>query len=351
MYKIPLSHLVSLLLLVALSACSLINFPRESPSHAKNVILFIGDGMGVSTVTAIRIYAGQQAGGSGEDHVLPFETFPQLALIKTYNSNQQVPDSAGTATAMHTGVKTRAGVLGIGPDARRGICEEALTSPLKTLGETAVEKGLAVGIVTTARLTHATPASVYAHSPERDWEYDLALSNEAKDHGCTDIAQQLLAFPFDLALGGGLANFISQSEGGKRSSRDILSQWQQNRGGQLLTTAAEMYSAPLDKPLLGLFSGSHMSYELDKSQHSSEPSLAEMTAEAIRRLEAKGSGYYLMVEGGRIDHGHHEGKAGYALSEGVAFANAVQAALENTQASETLILVTADHSHVMTMAG
>ena len=90
---------------------------------AKNVILFIGDGMGVSTVTAARIYAGQKQGQSGEEYVLPFENFANVALVKTYNSNAQVPDSAGTASAMHTGVKTKIGVLGVGPDVRAGDCD------------------------------------------------------------------------------------------------------------------------------------------------------------------------------------------------------------------------------------
>ena len=97
-------------------------------STARNVILFIGDGMGVTTVTAARIFDGQSKGMSGEENVLPFETFPNVALIKTYTANQMVADSAGSASAMNTGVKTRAGVIGIGPQAYRGRCEDALVS-------------------------------------------------------------------------------------------------------------------------------------------------------------------------------------------------------------------------------
>ena len=93
--------------------------PPAAGSIARNVILFIGDGMGVSTVTAARIFDGQSLGLRGEEHTLIFETFPHVALVKTYNTNQQVPDSAGTATAMMTGMKTRAGVINIGPDAQR----------------------------------------------------------------------------------------------------------------------------------------------------------------------------------------------------------------------------------------
>ena len=94
--------------------------------RAKNIILFIGDGMGVSTVTAARIFDGQSQGKAGEEHVLPFETFDHVALVKTYNSNQQVPDSAGTATAMVTGVKTRAGVINVGPESQRRSCRGAI---------------------------------------------------------------------------------------------------------------------------------------------------------------------------------------------------------------------------------
>ena len=94
-----------------------------------------------------------------------------------------------------------------------------------------------------------------------------------------------------------------------------------------------------------------MSYMADRKPDSSEPTLTDMTAEAIARLQADPDGFYLMVEGGRIDHAHHAGQAGYALEEAVEFARAVQWAVDNTDPAETLILVTADHSHVFTIAG
>ncbi|MBD2858923.1 alkaline phosphatase [Spongiibacter sp. KMU-158] len=347
----PLKRLASAAAITLLCGCSAFQTSTPETGKAKNVILFIGDGMGISTVTAMRIYAGQQAGGSGEEYVLPFETFDHVALVKTYNTNQQVPDSAGTASAMHTGHKTRAGVLGIGPEARRQNCAEAQQYPLATLGEQAKNRGLSVGIVSTARLTHATPGAVYAHTLERDWENDQAMPELAHQQGCVDIAKQLLSFPFDLALGGGLANFLPTSEGGKRGDNNIVTEWQQRTQGSFAKTAAQMYSAPTNAPLLGLFSPSHMSYMLDKTAESTEPTLAEMTTESIRRLASKNKGYYLMVESGRIDHGHHAGQAGYALTEGAAFADAIQAAMDVTNPEETLILVTADHSHVLTMAG
>ncbi len=163
----------------------------KNSARAKNVILFVGDGMGVSTVTAMRILAGQRAGKSGEDHVLPFETFENTALIKTYNSNQQVPDSAGTATSLLSGMKTKAGFIGMGPTAFRGDCQSSKGAEIRTLLEMAAEAGLSTGIVTTARLTHATPAAAYAHSPERGWEADSDMPEIERAAGCRDIARQL----------------------------------------------------------------------------------------------------------------------------------------------------------------
>lgn len=356
--KSPLCAIVSAAAL-ALAGCAATTPARPALKDpiaaplAKNVILFIGDGMGVSTVTAMRIHVGQLAGGDGEEHVLPFETFPNVALVKTYNTNQQVPDSAGTATAIHTGRKTRAGVLNIGPDARRGNCAEAKANELSLFGPMAKRRGKAVGIVTTARLTHATPAAVYAHSPERDWEDDSALPSDAITAGCRDIAAQLMATNFDLAMGGGGVHFRKASEGGKRTNDgdDIVTDWRTRTGGQFVTTTAGMKAASHSKPLLGIFADSHMTYMLDKPAGSSEPTLSEMTATAIERLSNAKGGYYLLVEGGRIDHGHHSGRAAYALSEGSEFARAVAVAMAATDPAETLILTTADHSHVFTIAG
>lgn len=328
--------------------------PAQTPEpEAKNVILFIGDGMGVSTVTAARIYAGQKQGQSGEEYVLPFENFDNVALVKTYNSNAQVPDSAGTASAMHTGVKTKIGVLGVGPEVVAGNCESALANALPILGEQVTERGMALGIVSTARITHATPASVYARTPDRGWEADAWIPEDQRDKGCDDIAAQLANSTFDVALGGGTAAFFGAEKGGRRANKDadLPAEWVARTGGTFVSTAAELAAAPKNKPLFGLFSPSHMTYTVDRQEDTAEPTLTEMTREAIGRLKDDPQGYYLMVESGRIDHGHHAGQAGYALEEAVEFANAIQYAIDNTDPAETLILVTADHSHVFTMSG
>ncbi|MCL9998181.1 MAG: alkaline phosphatase [Erythrobacter sp.] len=326
--------------------------PPEEP-RAKNVILFIGDGMGISTITAARIYDGQKRGETGEENQLSFEKFPNVALVKTYNTNAQVPDSAGTATAMHSGLKTRIGVLGIGPEAEKGVCKDALAHPLPLLGEEVKQRGLALGIVTTTRITHATPASVYSRSADRDWESDTSIAADQQGQGCKDIALQLAEAKFDVALGGGTAMFYGKSGGGRRSdpAADLPAGWAAKNGGVVVKDAAGLSAAPMGKPVLGLFNPSHMTFMAERKADSPEPTLTEMTAAAITRLKADPDGFYLMVEGGRIDHAHHAGQAGFALEEAVEFARAVQWAVENTDPAETLIMVTADHSHVFTIAG
>jgi len=321
---------------------------------ARNVILFIGDGMGISTVTAARIYDGQSRGESGEENLLAFERFPNLALVKTYNSNQQVPDSAGTASAMNTGVKTRAGVIGIGPAAYRGDCGAARANNLPTIAEILHGEGKAIGIVSTMRLTHATPAAVYAHSADRDWEGDADMPASERAKGCRDIGSQLAEFPFDVALGGGSSRLLGSKRGGKRLApgADLVRSWQARTKGTVVTTRAALASAGSERgPLLGLFAPDHMGYMLERRADSTEPTLSEMTAAAIDRLSQSPAGYFLMVEGGNIDHGHHEGRADIALSETQELSRAVALALSKVDLAETLILVTADHSHVFTIAG
>ncbi|MDJ0941781.1 MAG: alkaline phosphatase [Woeseiaceae bacterium] len=330
--------------------------PAEKPQSARNVILFIGDGMGVSTVTAARIFDGQSRGLAGEEHVLAFEEFPNVALVKTYNTNQQVPDSAGTATAMMTGTKTRAGVINVSPDAARGSCAGALENPLVPLSRTAKERGLAVGVVTTTRLTHATPATVYANSPERDWESDKYLSDEQWALGCRDIAWQLThpddEAGLDIAMGGGRGEFVGAGGNRKDPAADLIADWlAASPDRQFVDTAEGLKSLRPGANVIGLFSRSHMSYVARRKPDTTQPMLAELTAAAIDHLAGSPDGYFLMVEGGRIDHGHHIGKPGYALVETQAFARAVETALARVDLDDTLILVTADHSHAFTLAG
>ena len=336
-------------------------------ARAKNIILFVGDGMGISTVTAARILEGQKRGESGEENSLSFERMPYAALAKTYNTNQQTPDSAGTMTAMMTGVKTRAGVINIDETALRGDCASSQGHELTTLLEQMEMQGRATGIVSTARITHATPAATFAHVPERGWEDNDDLPEDAVNLGCKDIARQLIEFPYgdgiDVALGGGRRHFIGQDmadpedegkTGNRSDGRDLTEEWLQQDNSDYVWNLEEFNNVDTENTehLLGLFERSHMEYEVDRaSDTGGEPSLLEMTDTALNILDNNPQGYFLMVESGRIDHGHHAGNANRALNDTIAMSDAIAHAMAITDPSETLIVVTADHSHVFTIGG
>ena len=368
---------------------------RVEPAPPRGVILFLGDGMGVSTVTAARIFAGQLAGGMGEEHSLSFEGFPHVALVKTYNVDAQVPDSAGTMTAIVTGEKTRAGVLSVSAAVERGDCAAGLAEPLTTLLEQAEAAGFATGIVSTATITHATPAATYAHAADRNWEDNSTLPEEAVAAGCRDIARQLVEFDggdgIEVALGGGRGHFLPAGEpdpeypdqaGFRTDGRNLVAEWLTGRclgsapggapgarvdpcddrvprSGKLagdgrayawnLPQLEALQAAPAQQ-VLGLFEPSHMQFEVDRAQDA-EPSLAAMTEFALKRLMDRSPGYFLMVEGARIDHGHHFGNAYRALHDTLALDAAVARAQAMTDSANTLILVTADHSHTLTISG
>ncbi len=340
----------------------------EGGDRARNVILFVGDGMSVPTVTAARILEGQRRGESGEENLLAFERLPHIALSKTYNTDRQVPDSAGTMTAMVSGVKTRYGVLGVDASVARGDHTGVAAGRVPTLLEEAEERGLATGVVTTTNLTHATPAACYAHTPERNWESDAALSQAARAAGFPDIARQLVEFDrgdgIEVMLGGGRAHFLPATApdpehpslmGARRDGRDLTAEWRQRYPDGAYVWNREQFAAAdaeAAKQILGLFEPSHMRFEADRaSDPGGEPSLSEMTTRAIEILSRNPRGFFLMVEGGRIDHGHHFNNAYRALTDTIELSNAVRAALDKTDPRETLIVVTADHGHTLSISG
>ncbi|MCU4676147.1 alkaline phosphatase [Catenovulum sp. 2E275] len=352
---------------------------KES-GKAKNVILFVGDGMGVSTVTAARIFAGQLNGKQGEEHQLSFEMMPYSGFAKTYNVDAQTPDSAGTMTAMISGVKTDVGVIGVAEGVERGDCASVDGQELVTALELAEIAGKSTGIVTTARITHATPAATYAKSPDRNWEDNDDMPQTAIDAGCEDIAAQLVNFEANLearfsgldvngievVMGGGRRHFlpkdaafnsadaVSSVEGDRTDSRDLTAEWQTQypQGTYVMDKTGFDAIATDASKVFALFNESHMQYEADRANDiAGEPSLSEMTAKAIDILDNNDNGFFLTVESGRIDHAHHAGNAYNALNDTVELAKAVQVAIDNTNAEETLIIVTADHSHVFTIAG
>lgn len=333
--------------------------PISDGAKAKNVILFVGDGMGVSTVTAARIFDGQSKGMSGEDNILSFETFPNVSLVKTYNLDSQVADSAGTASAMNTGLKTQIGKINVQPDALFAKCGDETTAPPTLFADMAERAGMSTGIISTARITHATPAAVYGHAMSRGWESDRDMDDFGNERGCVDLATQMIEYGgangLEVALGGGRRNFIPKDEqGGRRQDgKNLIAAWTDKSDEHVYASNVTELRAisNADKPsVLGLFDTSHMDYEADRKD-GEQPSLTEMTSFAIENLAARDTGYYLMVEAGRIDHAHHGTNAFRAMKDTQELSEAVAKAVEMTNPEETLILVTADHSHVFTIAG
>lgn len=336
-------------------------------SHANNIILFIGDGMDITTVTAARIFEGQQRGEPGEENYLSFEKLPYTALIKTYNVDYQVPDSAGTMTAIITGVKTNMGLLSVNQKVKRGQHQSVKGNRLTTLFELAEQSGLSTGIVSTANVTHATPGACYAHSPERNWESDANLSEAARNDGFPDIARQLIEFSYgdglELVLGGGRKFFLPNSKvdpeyntlkGMRLDGRDLAQDWLKLPRSAYVWNKKQFNEIDVQRTdhLLGLFEPGYMKYEHDRAKDTAgEPSLSMMTSKAIDFLSSKKKGYVLVVEGGRIDHAHHGNNAYRALTETIEFARSVDVAIRKTNRRDTLIIVTADHGHMFTMGG
>ncbi|ASP39020.1 alkaline phosphatase [Bacterioplanes sanyensis] len=325
-------------------------------NKARNLVLVVGDGMGITTLTAARIFAGQQQGLDGEEYRLSFEQLPYSALVKTYNSDRQTPDSAGTMTALVTGHKTDAGVLSLGPQVARGDCGSQVGQELQTLFDHAQRLNKRTAIVTTARVTHATPAALYAHSVERNWESDDELSDSARQQGCVDIAQQLLQQHLqglgpDIVLGGGKRHFLPQSLAGQRlDGRNLMAQWQQAENARVLTNAAELAQHDLSGGRwLGLFADSHLPYVDQRPD--TMPGLQAMVEQAYAGVKDQTQGYVLVIEAGRIDHAHHAGNAARALTETQELHHTMGWLLQQIDLEETLVVVTADHSHTLTLAG
>ncbi|XP_076061460.1 alkaline phosphatase-like [Oratosquilla oratoria] len=352
---------------------------RRNIGVARNVILFLGDGMSIPTLTAARIYKGQLRNQTGEEGELAWEKFPHVGLAKTYNVDRQVPDSAGTATAYLTGVKTNYKTVGVDATGRHNDCTSVnAVNQLSSICEWALDAGKRTGFVTTTRVTHATPAASYAKSPNRDWECDSAV-DEKNAQLCPDfkdIARQLVEDEpgrnFNVIMGGGLQTFdfnatslpddpVEFINGGclREDGRQLWKDWMEDKSSRGKSSAFVTTKSQLEKVdasnteyLLGLFANSHLPFEHNtKRKGLNKPTLALMTRRAIEVLQARTKGYFLMVEGGRIDHAHHDGHAHLALDETVAMDAAVQVALEMTHEEETLIVVTADHAHTMSMSG
>jgi alkaline phosphatase len=337
--------------------------------EAKNVIFFLGDGMGPVTVTASRIYKYGEAGK------LTMETLGRTARVKTYSLDAQTTDSAPSMGAYMTGVKSRNEVVSMDGNTRAqspftpstdpttGVSSSVNNCPatgngaaVPTLLEQAIAKSKATGVVTTARLTHATPAITYSHICNRNAEYDIARqavpggvgANAALGANGVDVlmgGDSRYWVPFDTTIAGK----------GRPDRRNLIAELQA-KGYTYVKDLAGFNAAPsvAGTKIIGLFdqalSQGHMSYELDRDP-ALEPSLAQMTTKAIEILSKNPNGYFLMVEGGRIDHALHGTNAMRALADTIAFDDAIKVALSKADLTNTLIVVTADHDHTMAFNG
>lgn len=306
--------LVILLTVVSLTLTAVLPAVQAAtPSApAKNVILLIGDGMGYGHMTLGRIVKGG---------ALTMDSFTYNGTVSTYPNDpveKWVTDSAAAATAIATGVKTYNAAISV----------DVNKQPVKTILETAQEKGKATGLVTTTRITHATPAAFAAHNVDRDAENEIAVD--------------MLNHKVNVLFGGGKRHFLPKDLGGKREDGKNLIEEAKKMGYKFIETKEDLQKVSGDK-VLGLFKSSHLSYEIDRDP-AKEPSLAEMTKKAIELLSKDKDGFFLMVEGGRIDHASHGHDTATVAKDVLAFDEAVKVALDYAKnRKDTLVIVTADH--------
>ena len=331
--------------------------PIGSPT--KNVLFFLGDGMGITTMTAARIYS------VGEDGDLTMDTLPETAFVHTFSNDAQVTDSAPSMAAYMTGVKMNNEVISMTAETKAtdaagkpyhtnfdSTCPTTNGKSVPTLLEQMKAAGYGTGVVSTTRITHATPAATYSHVCHRDAENTIAAALVPGGAGYNSA----LSDGVDVIFGGGTSYFTAKADGGKRNdSRNLLTEFKTQKYS-VAANKADFDKLPVDgSKIVGLFTKDHMAYDLDRDA-SKEPSLAEMTGKAIDALSAKKKGFFLMVEGGRIDHALHATNARRALQDTVAFDNAIKTALEKMQKVDpglknTLVVVTADHDHTLNLNG
>ncbi|HON70012.1 MAG: alkaline phosphatase [Tenuifilum sp.] len=305
--------LITILLAIAMASCG-----KHEPK-AKYVFYFIGDGMGVSHVTLAKLYADSVLLDST---AMSFTRFPVTSLSTTYAHNRYVTCSAAAGTALSTGTKTSINTIGLTYDR---------TDTLYSIAKKFKEAGKKVAILTSVSIDHATPAAFYAHVGSRGSYYD--------------IAKQLLKSNYDFFASGGFlepygtktdSNAVSVYELGKVRGCQFTSSLTEVDSLVAAGAKSIVYSAPNPAP------SSTLQYEIDRSE--SDISLADITRKAIEVVDNP-NGFFIMVEGGKIDWAAHDNDAATVIHEVLAFARAIDVALEfyRKHPHETLIVVTADH--------
>ncbi|WP_257008278.1 alkaline phosphatase [Bacillus sp. FJAT-45350] len=307
------------LFLIGFTDHSLLRVAKATEEQPKNVILMIGDGMGFGQIEIARLLE------HGKEGTLFMETLPYSALSKTHSNDNMVTDSAAAGTAIATGQKTNNGMVGINPNGNK------LTSILAEFKK----QGKTVGIVSTNSVTDATPAAFVANTTHR--------SHDAK------IARQIFDSRIDIILGGGAKFFEPNAQNGT----DLLKEFAQD-GYEVVRTKDELnhYSPNHLSKLIGLFTSSHMNFIADKKiKNSIEPTLLEMSKAAIETGAQDKDGFFLMIEGARIDHAAHSADFTSIWKETIEFDKTVEFAVNwAKEDGDTLVVVLADHETMGTSA-
>ena len=312
-----LLRILSLLITAILLQLPLSGFAAPPPLQAKNVIILIGDGMGPSQFAAAWYFSNRVL--NKDLHMSALMKKGRTAYLMNDTADAMVTESAAAAGQIATGERMTAGAISMAVD---GI------TPVKTIMEMAKAKKMATGLVTTSGITDATPAAFAAHLAKR--------SDEAS------AAEQELSLGVDVLMGGRKQFFLPESAGGKRKDNRNLLEEARVAGYAVVETSGEMAAAPAGK-LLGLFNMGNMSYEIDRAT-TAEPSLAEMTGKALQTLSGNRNGFFVMIEGGRIDHAAHLNDAPSTIRDTLAFDDAVGVAMAFVKKNPaTLLIVTADH--------
>jgi alkaline phosphatase len=287
---------------------TLISVLAIAQGYVKNVILLIGDGMGINQVLLSSYIEGR---------VLNMMKAPYTGYVITYSANSNVTDSAAAGTTLASGFKTNNGFIGVLPDG----------TPVPTIAEIAASKGINTGIVVTCRVTHATPGAFYGHTNDRNAELVLA--------------EQLVESPLKVVFGGGWSYFLPDTKGGRRKDGKDLIELAKNKGFDYITTKTELLNYDGER-VLGLFASSHMSAVTERKPE--EPLLPEMTKKALEILSKDGKPFFLMVEGSQIDWECHGNDIFGVWKETIEFDDAVKVALDFAEKNpDTLVVVTADH--------
>ncbi len=290
--------------------------PAEQ-KQVKNMILMVPDGMGLPHTTLARWYKG------GE--LLAMDEIA-CGLVRTHASDSAITDSAPAATVMATGHKSHTGFIGVLPDVANMPGLDPIEPgeerrPVATILEAAKLKGLATGLIATCQIPHATPASFSAHYPDRN-NYELLIEQQVFNN-------------IDVVFGGGY-DYLK-----KRNDNENLVSTLKQRGYEYITTRDELSKIKGNK-VWGMFAPVDMAYELDRPEH--EPTLAEMTQKAIEILSKDSDGFFLMVEGSKIDWAAHANDPVGIISDVIAFDDAVKVALDFALNNEdTAVVIAADH--------